>query len=295
MQGTGIVATANVMTGIEATQTRYADHVVVMFGAGTAGCGIMDQILDAFIASGMTEENARSRFYIIDRNGLVIDDMESLPYFQEPYARGRNEVKSWQVKDQNNITLQEVVENAKATILIGCSTVKGAFNEAIVKAMASNIKYPIIMPLSNPNSHCEADPKDLIEWTDGKAIIAAGSPFEPVQYQGKTYVISQANNAFIFPGLGLGAIAVKATKMSDNMIRAACHVLSSLSPLRSNINNPILPPIHDAPIVSKKAAIAVAKAAIEEGLSSINAKVTEAEKLVEEAQWTPQYSDIIKE
>ncbi|MCF6776742.1 NAD-dependent malic enzyme [Thiotrichales bacterium 19X7-9] len=294
MQGTGIVATANTITGIQATKTNFCDHVVVMFGAGTAGCGIMDQILDAFVASGMTEAQARKRFYIIDRNGLIVDDMEGLPYFQKPYARKRSEVKKWQVVDQDNISLQEVVENAKATILIGCSTVKGAFNKPIVKAMAKNIKRPIIMPLSNPNSHCEAEPEDLIKWTDAKAIIAAGSPFDPVEYKGKTYVISQANNAFIFPGLGLGAIAVKATKMSDNMIRAACKALSEFSPLRKNKDAPILPPIHDAPLVSKKAAVAVAKAAIKEGLSAINAKASDAEKLVEAAQWTPKYSKLNK-
>ncbi|MCF6765974.1 NAD-dependent malic enzyme [Thiotrichales bacterium 19S3-7] len=294
MQGTGIVATANVISGIQATKTSYCDHVVVMFGAGTAGCGIMDQILDAFVASGMSEAQARKRFYIIDRDGLVVDDMKNLPYFQKPYARKRSEVKKWQVANQDNISLLEVVENAKATILIGCSTVKGAFNKPIVQTMAKNIKRPIIMPLSNPNSHCEAEPEDLIQWTDAQAIIAAGSPFDPVEYKGKTYVISQANNAFIFPGLGLGAIAVKATKMSDNMIRAASKALSEFSPLRKNKCAPILPPIHDAPLVSKKAAIAVAKAAIKEGLSAINAKVADAEKLVEAAQWQPEYPKLTK-
>ncbi|WHN66570.1 NAD-dependent malic enzyme [Cysteiniphilum sp. QT6929] len=295
MQGTGIVATANVISAIRATQTKFTDHKVVMFGAGTAGCGIMDQILDAFIASGMTKKQALDRFYIIDRFGLVVDDMPDLPDFQKPYAKSRKQLKNWNINNQENISLLEVVQNAKATILIGCSTVKGAFNKPIVTTMAQNIERPIIMPLSNPNSHCEATPEDLINWTNAKAIIAAGSPFEPVVYQGKTYQISQGNNAFIFPGLGLGAIAVKATKMSDGMIRVASETLASFSPLHQSVNNPVLPPIHDATIVSKAVAIAVAKQAIKEGLSSIKAKEADVEKLVNNAQWIPDYYPLKKQ
>ncbi len=294
MQGTGIVATANVISAIEATKTKYKDHVVVMFGAGTAGCGIMDQIFDAFVASGMSKSEAKKRFYIIDRFGLVVDDMKDLPDFQKPYARKRSEVKKWDVANQGDISLLEVVKNAKATILIGCSTVKGAFNKAIVTQMAKNIARPVIMPLSNPNSRCEADPKDLIEWTDAKAIIAAGSPFPEVHYKGKVYEVSQGNNAFIFPGLGLGAIAVKATKMSDSMIRAACHTLSAFSPLRKSLDNPVLPPIHDAVTISTAVAIAVAKEAIKEGLSSVKARESDAEALVKKAQWKPEYVPLTK-
>ncbi|WP_440682821.1 NAD-dependent malic enzyme [Cysteiniphilum halobium] len=289
MQGTGIVATANVISAIKATQTKFSDHRVVMFGAGTAGCGIMDQILDAFITSGMTRKQALDRFYIIDRLGLVIEDMPNLPDFQKPYAKSRKQLKDWNISNPQNISLLEVVQNAKATILIGCSTVKGAFNKPVVTTMAQNIERPLIMPLSNPNSHCEATPENLIHWTNAKAIIAAGSPFTPVVYQGKTYQISQGNNAFIFPGLGLGAIAVKATKMSDGMIRVASQTLSNFSPLHQSVNNPVLPPIHDATIVSKAVAIAVAKQAVREGLSSIKAKESEVEKLVSNAQWIPHY------
>ncbi|MDA0911686.1 MAG: NAD-dependent malic enzyme [Proteobacteria bacterium] len=295
MQGTGIVATANVISAIKATQTKFSDHSVVMFGAGTAGCGIMDQILDAFIASGMTRKQALDHFYIVDRFGLVVDDMPDLPDFQKPYAKSRKQLKNWKVNDSSNISLFEVVKNAKATILIGCSTVKGAFNKAIATTMVQNIERPIIMPLSNPNSHCEATPEDLINWTNAKAIIAAGSPFDPVVYQGKTYQISQGNNAFIFPGLGLGAIAVKATKMSDGMIRVASQTLSSFSPLHQSVDNPVLPPIHDATIVSKAVAIAVAKQAIKEGVSSIKAKEADVEKLVNNAQWIPDYYPLKKQ
>ncbi len=289
MQGTGIVATANVIASIEATKTAYGDHRVVMFGAGTAGCGIMDQILDAFVAGGLSKEDALSRFYIIDRQGLVVDDMENLPDFQQCYARKRSEVSAWDVKDSSNITLEEVVRNGKATILIGCSTVKGAFTPAIIRQMAANAEYPVIMPLSNPTSRSEAEPKDIIELTDGKGIIAAGSPFAPVDYKGKTYQISQGNNAFIFPGLGLGAIAVKATCVSDGMIRAASRTLSSFSPLHKGIGNPVLPPIHDALKVSGSVAVAVGKQAVAEGLSAIKAKEEDVEKLVALNQWEPLY------
>ncbi|MGE9289573.1 MAG: NAD-dependent malic enzyme, partial [Puniceicoccales bacterium] len=254
MQGTGIVATANVIASIEATKTQFSDHRVVMFGAGTAGCGIMDQILDAFIDSGMSREEALERFYIIDRNGLIVDDMENIPNFQQTYARTRAELADWTVADPSNISLAEVVANSGATILIGCSTVKGAFTNSILRQMAKNTEFPVIMPLSNPNSISEAEPKDVIEQTDGKAIMAAGSPFAPVEYKGKTYQISQGNNAFIFPGLGLGSIAVKATAVSDGMIRAASRTLSSFSPLHESPDNPVLPPIHDAPKVSKAVA-----------------------------------------
>jgi len=289
MQGTGIVATANVLSAIKATHTQMSDHKVVMFGAGTAGCGIMDQILDAFVASGMSQQEAYDRFYIIDRFGLVTQDMPDLPFFQKPYAKSKDALKNWQISDPNNISLVEVVKNAKATILIGCSTVKGAFNKPVVTAMMHNIERPVIMPLSNPNSHCEATPEDLIHWSDAKAIIAAGSPFDPVIYKGKTYQVSQGNNAFIFPGLGLGAIAVKATKMSDGMIRAACQSLSSFSPLRKSSDNPVLPPIHEAVTISKSVAIAVAKQAVKEGLSAIGAKEHEAETLLRQTQWQPEY------
>ncbi|MBC2600290.1 NAD-dependent malic enzyme [Puniceicoccus vermicola] len=289
MQGTGIVATANVIAAIEATKTQFRDHRVVMFGAGTAGCGIMDQILDAFVDSGMSREEALERFYIIDRNGLIVDDMEDLPDFQKKFARNRGELADWEVSDTANITLTEVVANSGATILIGCSTVKGAFTNEILRQMGKNTRFPVIMPLSNPTANSEAEPKDVIEQTEGRAIMAAGSPFDPVEYQGKTYQISQGNNAFIFPGLGLGAIAVKATAVSDGMIRAASQTLSSFSPLHDSPDNPVLPPIHDAPKVSKAVAIAVGQQAVKEGLSSMKAEVDDVEKLVELAQWQPNY------
>lgn len=294
MQGTGIVATANVIAAVEATQTQYANHRVVMFGAGTAGCGIMDQILDAFVASGLSREEALARFYIIDRCGLVVDDLPDLPSFQLPYARKRAELKDWVVQDASNISLAEVVANAKATILIGCSTVKGAFTNAIIRQMAQNTEFPVIMPLSNPTSHSEAEPKDIIELTDGKAIIAAGSPFAPVFYKGKTYQISQGNNAFIFPGLGLGAISVKATAVSDGMIRAASRTLSSFSPLHDSPDNPVLPPIHDAVKVSTSVAIAVARQAVAEGISAIGAKDEDVERLVAVNQWKPVYLPVVR-
>ncbi len=289
MQSTGIVATANVISTVEATKTQYADHRVVMFGAGTAGCGIMDQILDAFVDSGMSREDALSRFYIIDRYGLVVDDMDGIPDFQQPYARKRSELAQWDVSDPSNISLEEVVANAKATILIGCSTVRGAFTRKVIETMAKNTEYPAIMPLSNPTSLSEAEPKDIIALTEGKAIIAAGSPFAPVSYRGHTYEISQGNNAFIFPGLGLGAISVKAKRVSDGMIRAASKTLSSFSPLRKGTGNPVLPPIHNANQVSEQVAIAVARQAIAEGLSAINATDDQVEQLVAANRWLPNY------
>ena len=230
MQGTGIVATANVIAAVKAKKEELNKQKVIMFGAGTAGCGIADQIWDALKSSGLSEEEAYQHIYLVDRFGLVTEYLSDIPSFQQPYIKSGSEVDAWDVKDKNNISLLEVVKEVKPTILIGVSTVRGAFTEEVVKEMQKHTKHPIIMPLSNPNSCSEAEPEDLIKWTDGNAVVAAGSPYDPVEYKGKTYRISQGNNAFIFPGLGLGAISVQANRMTDNMIRAACIKLSEFSP-----------------------------------------------------------------
>jgi malate dehydrogenase (oxaloacetate-decarboxylating) len=288
MQGTGATALAVVLSGIKAAKGEVPMQRVVILGAGTAGCGIADQVHAAMVNHGLSEEEAYQHFWLVDRNGLLVNDMDSLVDFQKPYACQREEVSTWDVKDPKNITLQEVVDNAHPTVLIGCSTVHGAFNEAVVKSMAAHCERPIILPLSNPTSLSEADPKDVIEWTDGKAFIATGSPFDPVIYKGKTHIIGQSNNAFVFPGLGLSVIATKAKKVSDGMLHAASECLSDHSPARKDPNASLLPSIADTWDLSRNIAMAVAVQARKEGLLGIpdDADLGAA---IDAIRWRPKY------
>ncbi len=291
MQGTGIVAAANVLAGVNAAGGELKDQKIIMFGAGTAGCGIADQICDVLQSGGLTEAEARNQIYLIDRFGLVSEHLDDIPSFQQPYIKSKNEVSKWGVADTNNVSLLETVKNIKPTILIGVSTVRHAFTEEVVREMASHVEHPIIMPLSNPNSRSEADPVDLINWTDGKAIVAAGSPYAPVEYKGKTYRISQGNNMFIFPGLGLGTIAVQANRMTDNMIRAACIKLSEFSPSRKDRAEPLLPKTSQVTEVSQAVAIAVAEQAIKDGVAE---RTGDLKTLVKQASWQASYYDYKK-
>ncbi len=288
MQGTGIVTLANVISATEATGQKLSDHRIVVLGAGTAGVGIADQLFDAMCHSGLSEQAARQRFWLLDRNGLLLDNQGNLPDFQQPYIRKLDEISDWSVSEPGQANLAEVVTHVHPTIIIGCSTLKGAFTESIVKEMASHVDHPIIMPLSNPTSHSEADPKDLIEWTKGRALVAAGSPFPPVEYQGKTIRISQGNNAFVFPGLGLGVIVSQATRMTDKMIFSAAQALSKHSPSRQDKNAPLLPDFDDIQQISHDVALAVAKQAIAEGVAGIDAN-TDLEILLKGAMWQAEY------
>lgn len=288
MQGTGIVTLSNVISASKATGQNLSDHRIVVLGAGTAGVGIADQLFDAMCHSGLSEQAARQRFWLLDRNGLLLDNQGDLPDFQQPYIRTVSKISGWSVSEPGKANLAEVVANVQPTIIIGCSTLKGAFTESIVKEMARHVEHPIIMPLSNPTSHSEADPKDLIEWTDGRALVAAGSPFPPVEYKGKTIRISQGNNAFVFPGLGLGVIVSKATRMTDKMIFAAAQALSQHSPSRQDKNAPLLPDFDDIQQVSHDVALAVAKQAIAEGVAGIDA-TADLETLLKGDIWQAHY------
>ena len=288
MQGTGATALACVLSGIKASGTGIEDQRVVILGAGTAGCGIADQVERMFARNGLDQQQAREKFWLVDRNGLLVNDMNDIAPFQQPYVRSREEVRNWPVKDANNISLQEVVDQVHPTILIGCSTCHGAFTEQIVKSMAAHCKRPVILPLSNPTKLSEAEAKDLIEWTDGSALIATGSPFDPVEYKGKTYVIGQSNNAFVFPGIGLGVIASKATYISDDMIWRASDTLSDFSPARKDPSASLLPSINDTWDLSRNIALAVAEQAREEGVMGIDEN-TDLGQAIDKVRWRPQY------
>jgi malate dehydrogenase (oxaloacetate-decarboxylating) len=290
IQGTGAVSLAAVLSGVKASGIPLTEHRIVVFGAGTAGIGIAEHIRDAMVRSGLSKEEANDRFWCVDKPGLLIDDMEDIRDFQKPFARSFHEVKEWKNNYPNDgISLLEVVRQVHPTILIGTSTVGGAFTEEIVEEMAANVERPIILPMSNPTYLAEAKPADLIAWTEGRALVATGSPFMPVTYNKTTYVIGQANNALIFPGLGLGTIVSKAQIITDGMFAAAAQAVASTVDAKQP-GAPLLPQVEDLREVSITVAIEVAKAAIEEGVAQT--KIEDINKAVIDAMWHPIYRTI---
>ena len=218
MQGTAVVTVAALLSAVKASGVNFSEQKVVIFGAGTAGVGIADEVVKTFMRHGLSEEEARKKFWLIDRPGLLVDNMNSIADFQKPYARSAQEVSMWHEGEQG-IGLHEVVKQVQPTILIGCSTVSGAFNEMVIRNMAKGVERPIIFPLSNPTRLAEATPADILRWTDNKALVATGSPFAPVIHpDGTARVIAQSNNALAFPGIGLGIVASKAKKLTDEML-----------------------------------------------------------------------------
>jgi malate dehydrogenase (oxaloacetate-decarboxylating) len=286
MQTTGVIALASVIAGVQATGIPIKNHRIVIYGAGTAGIGIADQIHDAMMRAGLSSEEAYKHFFVLDKNGLLTEDSSLIP-FQKPYAKSREEIKDWKLQSSPAISLYDVVKNAKPTILIGCSTATGAFNEEIVKTMMQHVDRPIIMPLSNPNALSEAEPKDLYAWTDGKAIIATGSPFPDVRHMGLYHRVAQSNNALAFPGIGLGVIAVKAKLLTDEMLWAAAKALSTCAPIMQDKTAPLLPKLSEARMVSMAVALAVA----EQALKEVIAQNTQGDikQLIEKTMWEPRY------
>lgn len=287
IQGTGVVALAAVLAGVNASGIPLRDHRIVILGAGTAGIGIADQIYGALRQTGMSEEEAKAKFWLVDRPGLLTKDM-SLLSFQAAFARNKNEIENWELRDPKYVDLFDVVKNVKPTILIGSSTVAGAFTEEIVKMMSAQTGRPVIMPLSNPTVLSEAKPEDLLKWTKGEAIIATGSPFPDVHFEGKGYRIAQSNNALAFPGIGLGAIVAKSKNVSDGMLNAATLALKSCSPIIQDRMAPLLPKLSEAKMVSLKVALAVAEQARKEGLAQIDSKAN-LEECIKKAMWEPKY------
>ncbi len=289
MPGTGAVNLAAVLAGARASQTPLTQHRIVIFGSGTAGIGIADQLHDAMTSDGLNSAAARARFWCLDRLGLLTDDMTGLRDFQLPYARPATEVGDWPGHGTaSGIGLAEVVGRVHPTILVGTSTVHGAFTEQIVRDMAAHVDRPVILPMSNPTSLSEAAPADLVAWTGGRALIATGSPFGPVTYQGVTYRIGQANNALIFPGLGLGALLSRARRITDRMITAAARAVAGLTD-DTTPGAPLLPPIDDLRTTSARVALAVARAAALDGVAGQTGITTDA---VSAAMWQPRYAPV---
>ena len=256
----------------------------MIFGAGTAGVGVADQIRAVMVDDGLGEEVATRRFWCVDRQGLLVDDMDGLRDFQVAYARPRSELGQWHVaSDNGSIGLADVVANVHPTILVGTSTQGGAFNEAIVREMAAHTPRPMIFPLSNPTELIEAVPADVIHWTDGRGLVGTGTPWAPVRYDGVDYEIGQANNALIYPGIGLGTIVSRASRVTDRMLLAAAHALASLV----DAGRPgagVLPSIENLRSTSATVAVGVARQAIEEGVAQLD--LPDPERAVRDAMWT---------
>ena len=282
IQGTGIVTLGGIFGSLDISGEKLTDQVYLCYGGGTAGAGIASRVLREMVSEGLPEEEAYKRFFMVDKQGLLFDDMDDLTPEQKPFAKKRADFSN-----ADKLTdLLEVVKTVKPTILVGTSTQPNTFTKEIVEAMCENTERPMIFPLSNPTKLAEASAKDLIEWSDGKAFVATGIPADTVSYKGVDYVIGQANNALIYPGLGLGMLASEASLLTDEMIGAAAHSLSGIvNPGQPGA--PVLPPFKYVADVSIKVAEAVAKKAQEQGLAC--AKETDMAKAVRDLKWYPEY------
>lgn len=293
IQGTAVVAIATLLAAISVTGVALKDQYVVLQGGGQAGCGIAALMAETMIKEGLSREEAYKRFYVIDINGLLKEDTPDLEDFQKVFRRNSAELAGWKLDNPGgNITLLDTIRNVPATVLIGVSAQSGAFTEQIVREMASKVERPIICPLSNPTEKVEARPEDIINWTDGRAVIGTGSPFAPIEYKGKSYNIAQINNSYVFPGMGLGAIAVKSKRVTDGMFIAVAKELAAMSPELKEAGAGLLPPIANMRDISYKLAIALARQARDEGLTD---KLTDAqiEQMVKDKMWAPTYPEYV--
>jgi malate dehydrogenase (oxaloacetate-decarboxylating) len=291
IQGTAAVVLAAALCAARAAGVPMRDQVIVIHGAGTAGIGIADVLRQVMIDDGLSPDEATARFWALGSKGLLLADgyPGTLRDFQVPYARTAAEVAGWQRGADGRIDLAEVVARTRPTMLIGTSTQPGAFSEAIVTAMAEHAERPVIMPLSNPTSRSEAQAADLIAWTGGRALIATGSPFPPVSYGGVEYQVAQANNALIFPGLGLGVTISRARRVSDGMLAAAASALAEMADC-TNPGAAVLPPVTRMREVSAAVAEAVARAAVAESLSEV--PLDGLAERVRAAMWEPAYPQV---
>jgi malate dehydrogenase (oxaloacetate-decarboxylating) len=284
MQGTGAITLAAILSGLRVADSRPSEQRVVIFGAGTAGVGIADQIRAVIISDGLSEDEATELFWLVDKDGLLVEDMGDLRDFQQPYARSRSEVSSWGA--DGTIGLAEVVSKVHPTILVGTSTVGGAFTEQILREMAAHVQRPMIFPLSNPTERIEAVPADVIKWTDGRGLLGTGTPWAPVSYKGVEYRVGQANNALIYPGIGLGAIVSRASHVTDGMLLAASEAIAGLVDV-SRPGAGLLPDVDNLRAVSATVAVAVAEQAVKDGVAQVD--LPDPVQAVQNAIWQAAY------
>ena len=287
IQGTAAVSVGSLIAASRAAKKQLKDQVIAFLGAGSAGCGIAEQIIAQMTAEGLSDAEARKRVFMVDRFGLITENQPNLLDFQRKLAQKPEEVAKWGNADEI-ISLLDVVKNAKPTVLIGVSGQPGLFTKEVIETMADHCDSPIVLPLSNPTSRVEAVPADIIEWTKGKALIATGSPFAPVIYQDRMYNISQCNNSYIFPGIGLGVIASGAKRVTDNMLMASSNALADCSPKLQDPNADLLPDLSQIQQISKVIAVKVAQAAMQDGVAPMM-DLTDLQQKIEANFWKPEY------
>jgi malate dehydrogenase (oxaloacetate-decarboxylating) len=268
IQGTAAVAVGALLSAVNVTGEALTRQRIAVLGAGSAGTGICALLLRAMVEDGVSEADARARFYLVDRDGLLVEGMAALQPFQAPFAQSRARLAGWKLPSPQRVDLADVIANAQPTVLIGTSGQPHAFAEPMVRAMAAQVRRPIIFPLSNPTERSEATPQQLAAWTEGRAVISTGSPFPPLRRNGRDFRVDQTNNAYVYPGIGLGAIAVKARRISDAMFLAAARVIAELSPARHDPDANLLPPLVELRKISLRVAVAVAAQAVAEGLAA---------------------------
>jgi malate dehydrogenase (oxaloacetate-decarboxylating) len=289
IQGTAAIAVGTLLSAINVTGVPLQEQRVAVLGAGSAGTGICALMLRAMRDAGMDASEARSRFYLVDRDGLLLEGMNGLATFQAPFAQSRDRISDWTLESPGRIGLADLVANVHPTVLIGTSGQAHGFSEPVVRAMANHVRRPIIFPLSNPTERSEATPQDLFAWTQGRAVIGTGSPFPPIKRNGATFRVDQTNNAYVYPGIGLGAIAAKAPRISDEMFLAAARTIADLSPAKRDPQANLLAPLVELRKLSFHVAIAVAKQAQADGLTE-PASDEEIAAAVHAKMWDPVYA-----
>lgn len=287
IQGTAAVTLSALLAAIRKTQQSLAAQTFALLGGGSAGTGIADMLVIALMAEGFSREEACNRIYIVDIDGLIHFNTPHVSDAQKPFSKSQALLRDWKIQNPAQISMHDVVVNAHPTALIGVSAQGGAFNQELIEEMTRHVRHPIVFPLSNPTSKAECTPRELVEWTQGRAIIATGSPFQPVDYQGKNYQIAQCNNVYIFPGIGLGALAARATSITDGMFIEAAKTLSLHSPALKDPTASLFPPVAEVRSVSRLIAIEVAKRAISDRVSKISP--SEIEKRIDSLIWEPHY------
>ncbi len=288
IQGTAAVAAGTLLSAVNVTREPLAQQRIAVLGAGSAGCGIASLLVKMIVEGGLSEREAAGRFFLVDRDGLLVEGMPGLAPFQLPFVQPRSAIAGWALDHPDKVSLLDVVHNAKPGVLIGVSGQPGMFSEAVVRAMAQHHRRPVIFPLSNPTVRAEATPADLFAWTDGRAVIGAGSPFPPLDRDGSTLRVDQTNNSYIFPGIGLGVIATKARRVTDTMFMAAAKALAEASPARDHPDGNLLPPVTGLREVAFAVALATGLQAHREGLTQ-GVETDQIEAAIRAKIWAPRY------